>query len=46
MDRTINVIDTAPVCSFGHSEKIVGKAIAEARVRTAFVAELCGNHRG
>jgi aryl-alcohol dehydrogenase-like predicted oxidoreductase len=34
VDRGINVIDTAPVYGFGHSEEIVGKAIAEADLRS------------
>jgi hypothetical protein len=29
LDHGINVIDTAPIYGFGHSEEIVGKAIAE-----------------
>ena len=33
LDHGINVIDTAPVYGFGRSEEIVGKAIAEGRVR-------------
>jgi aryl-alcohol dehydrogenase-like predicted oxidoreductase len=33
LDHGINVIDTAPVYGFGRSEEIVGKAIAEARLR-------------
>jgi aryl-alcohol dehydrogenase-like predicted oxidoreductase len=33
----INVIDTAPVYGFGRSEEIVGKAIAEARLRSEVV---------
>jgi aryl-alcohol dehydrogenase-like predicted oxidoreductase len=32
--RGINVIDTAPVYGFGRSEEIVGKALAEARLRS------------
>jgi aryl-alcohol dehydrogenase-like predicted oxidoreductase len=31
LDRGINIIDTAPVYGFGHSEEIVGKAIAGRR---------------
>ena len=30
----INIVDTAPVYGFGRSEEIVGKAIAEARLRS------------
>jgi aryl-alcohol dehydrogenase-like predicted oxidoreductase len=37
LDRGINVIDTAPVYGFGRSEEIVGKAIAEARLRSRVV---------
>jgi aryl-alcohol dehydrogenase-like predicted oxidoreductase len=29
LDRGINIIDTAPVYGFGHSEEIVGRALAE-----------------
>ncbi|MEA2841734.1 MAG: hypothetical protein QOF41_3064 [Methylobacteriaceae bacterium] len=36
-DRGINVIDTAPVYGFGRSEEIVGKAIAEANLRSRVV---------
>jgi aryl-alcohol dehydrogenase-like predicted oxidoreductase len=32
-DHGINLIDTAPVYGFGHSEEIVGKAIAGAKLR-------------
>src|SRR6201985_2438169 len=34
LDQGINVIDTAPVYGFGRSEEIVGKAIAEGRLRS------------
>jgi aryl-alcohol dehydrogenase-like predicted oxidoreductase len=34
VDHGINVIDTAPVYGFGRSEEIVGKAIAEGRLRS------------
>jgi aryl-alcohol dehydrogenase-like predicted oxidoreductase len=37
LDRGINVIDTAPVYGFGRSEEIVGKAIAEGRLRDRVV---------
>jgi len=37
LDHGINVIDTAPVYGFGHSEEIVGKAIAEGRLRDKVV---------
>src|ERR1700752_467300 len=33
-DRGINIVDTAPVYGFGRSEEIVGKAIAESRLRS------------
>jgi len=33
-EHGINVVDTAPVYGFGHSEEIVGKAIAESRLRS------------
>jgi aryl-alcohol dehydrogenase-like predicted oxidoreductase len=34
LDHGINLIDTAPAYGFGQSEEIVGKAIAEARLRS------------
>src|SRR6266566_6033977 len=34
LERGINLIDTAPVYGFGRSEEIVGKAIAEAGLRS------------
>ena len=37
LERGINVIDTAPVYGFGRSEEIVGKAIAEGRLRSRVV---------
>ncbi len=33
LDRGINIIDTAPVYGFGHSEEVVGKALAESGQR-------------
>src|ERR1700719_1465870 len=33
-ERGINIVDTAPVYGFGRSEEIVGKAIAEAGLRS------------
>jgi aryl-alcohol dehydrogenase-like predicted oxidoreductase len=33
-EHGINIVDTAPVYGFGRSEEIVGKAIAESRVRS------------
>jgi len=37
LDHGINVIDTAPAYGFGRSEEIVGKAIAEGRLRSRVV---------
>jgi aryl-alcohol dehydrogenase-like predicted oxidoreductase len=37
LDHGIDVIDTAPVYGFGRSEEIVGKAIAEGRLRDRVV---------
>jgi aryl-alcohol dehydrogenase-like predicted oxidoreductase len=37
LDHGINVVDTAPVYGFGHSEEIVGKAIAEGRLRSRVI---------
>src|ERR1700687_2536581 len=34
LEHGINIIDTAPVYGFGRSEEIVGKAIAEAGLRS------------
>jgi aryl-alcohol dehydrogenase-like predicted oxidoreductase len=34
-EHGINLVDTAPVYGFGRSEEIVGKAIAEARLRSS-----------
>src|SRR5207253_10729946 len=34
LEHGINIIDTAPVYGFGRSEEIVGKAVAEARLRS------------
>src|SRR5947209_17773332 len=34
-EHGINFVDTAPVYGFGRSEEIVGKAIAEGRLRSA-----------
>jgi aryl-alcohol dehydrogenase-like predicted oxidoreductase len=33
VDRGVTLIDTAPVYGFGHSEEIVGKALAEGKLR-------------
>jgi aryl-alcohol dehydrogenase-like predicted oxidoreductase len=35
LEHGINIIDTAPVYGFGRSEEIVGRAIAEGRVRSS-----------
>jgi len=37
LDHGINLIDTAPVYGFGRSEEIIGKAIAEGRLRSRVV---------
>ena len=37
LEHGVNVIDTAPVYGFGRSEEIVGKAIAEGRLRSRVV---------
>jgi aryl-alcohol dehydrogenase-like predicted oxidoreductase len=37
LEHDINLIDTAPAYGFGHSEEIVGKAIAEAGLRSRVV---------
>jgi aryl-alcohol dehydrogenase-like predicted oxidoreductase len=37
LDRGINVIDTAPAYGFGHSEEVVGRAIAESGARDKVV---------
>jgi aryl-alcohol dehydrogenase-like predicted oxidoreductase len=43
LDRGINLIDTAPVYGFGHSEEIVGKALAvDGRRKRAVVATKAG----
>src|ERR1700681_3882575 len=34
LEHGVNIIDTAPVYGFGRSEEIVGKAIAEGRLRS------------
>src|SRR6266849_1775699 len=36
-EHGINLVDTAPVYGFGRSEEIVGKAIAEARLRSEVI---------
>ena len=43
LEHGINIIDTAPAYGFGHSEEIVGKAIAEANLRSrVLIATKCG----
>src|SRR5580698_9616907 len=37
LDHGINVIDTAPAYGFGRSEEIVGKALAEGKLRSRVV---------
>src|SRR5437764_923181 len=37
LEHGVNVIDTAPVYGLGRSEEIVGKAIAEGRLRSRVV---------
>src|SRR5260370_30073120 len=37
LEHGINVIDTAPVYGFGRAEEIVGKAIAEGRLRSRII---------
>jgi aryl-alcohol dehydrogenase-like predicted oxidoreductase len=37
LERGVNIIDTAPVYGFGHSEEIVGKALAEGELRSRVV---------
>jgi aryl-alcohol dehydrogenase-like predicted oxidoreductase len=37
VERGVNLIDTAPAYGFGRSEEIVGRAIAESRLRSRVV---------
>ena len=37
VDRGINLIDTAPAYGFGRSEEIVGRALADGRLRSRVV---------
>jgi aryl-alcohol dehydrogenase-like predicted oxidoreductase len=37
VERGVNIIDTAPVYGFGHSEEIVGKALADGELRSRVV---------
>jgi methylglyoxal reductase len=41
LDAGITLIDTAPIYGFGHSEEVVGKALADRRER-AVIATKCG----
>lgn len=42
LDLGINLIDTAPVYGFGHSEEIVGRALQGGRRETALIATKAG----
>ncbi len=37
LEHGVNIIDTAPAYGFGHSEEVVGKALAEANLRSRVV---------
>jgi aryl-alcohol dehydrogenase-like predicted oxidoreductase len=37
LEHGVNIIDTAPVYGFGHSEEIVGKALADGKLRSRVV---------
>jgi aryl-alcohol dehydrogenase-like predicted oxidoreductase len=37
LEHGVNIIDTAPVYGFGHSEEVVGKALAEGKLRSRAV---------
>src|ERR1700757_284221 len=37
LEHGVNIIDTAPAYGFGHSEEIVGKALAEGKLRSRVV---------
>jgi aryl-alcohol dehydrogenase-like predicted oxidoreductase len=37
LEHGVNIIDTAPVYGFGHSEEVVGKALAEGKLRSRVV---------
>ena len=37
IDQGVNLIDTAPAYGFGHSEEVVGKAVAQAGQRDKLV---------
>lgn len=37
LDQGINIIDTAPVYGFGHSEEIVGRAVIESGIRDKII---------
>src|ERR1700758_5531543 len=42
LDQGVNLIDTAPVYGFGHSEEVVGKAISAGRRERAVIATKVG----
>lgn len=42
LDMGITVVDTAPVYGFGHSEELVGKALADGYRKKAILATKCG----
>jgi aryl-alcohol dehydrogenase-like predicted oxidoreductase len=42
LDNGINLIDTAPIYGFGHSEKVVGKALKGGWRDRAVIASKCG----
>src|SRR6202142_2691730 len=42
VDHGINLIDTAPVYGFGHSEEVVGKALTRGRRDRAIIATKVG----
>src|SRR5262245_13967916 len=48
LDRGINLIDTAPAYGFGHSEEVIGRAIAERgqRVRVVLATKVGLERRG
>lgn len=42
LDRGLNFLDTAPIYGFGHSEQIVGRALAGGKRGKAVIATKCG----
>ena len=40
LDRGVNLIDTAPAYGWGHSETVVGKAIADRRDKVVLATKL------